>query len=453
MIWIFEHYNLATEDELRILHYLLSETELMVKVNERTGERFKTTTGVPQGDSLSPVLFIVYLEHLMRRHKERVLIRDRSEDYVILFADDIKLMHHGRLEHGEKHTRPRIRCQCTTCEVHRVQTSLIASLEEGHMEVNKDKTTKGVMRKGIYQNSKFVGGYIEPNKEIEERIAAADRAFYGMAKIFQREAGISKLTKMRLYNAMVKPVLMHNLWAVPLKQGQRERIDRTHRRHMRYLMGHYYKQDEPNVSCQQIYTETNSKPISMDLVRLRWTFLGHILRRADMYLPAYQAMKQYFKLTLPNAAKKRKTRRGRNTTSTMTMIHNDLRSVEEIWKEKLNLRGIRNKREFNRLTTFAQNDGGREWRQLNHHITARYKINWIKRDCTRKKQRVPWSATPILGIKDTQQREEQRQGQKQQQQQQQQQQPNREMTEQRPARGAEENNMPEIVPTILNYHI
>ena len=287
MIDIFERYNLATEDELRILQYLLSETELIVRINGNIGKSFKTKTGTPQGDSLSPVLFIVYLEHLMREHQTRAPSRDKAEDYTILFADDIKLLHHSRVERGERHTRPRESCQCINCEVKRTNKELVISLEAGQMEVNKKKSVKGLLNKGkVIQKAKFVGGYTDTDKEISERVAASEKAFLGMIAIFKRNSGVTKQTKIRLYNAMVKPILMYNLWAVPFRKDHRERIDRTHRRQLRYLMGYYYKEDEPMVIYQQIYINTNSRPISVDLLRLRRTLLGHILRRSVHNIPA-----------------------------------------------------------------------------------------------------------------------------------------------------------------------
>ncbi|GFS14845.1 very-long-chain enoyl-CoA reductase [Elysia marginata] len=50
------------EEELRIIQFLLSETTLYVKVNGCTQEiPFTTNMGTPQGDSLSPVLFAIYV--------------------------------------------------------------------------------------------------------------------------------------------------------------------------------------------------------------------------------------------------------------------------------------------------------------------------------------------------------------------------------------------------------
>ena len=49
-------------DNVRIIRLLLSETNITVRVDDALSAAFNTTVGTPQGDSLLPVLFIVYLE-------------------------------------------------------------------------------------------------------------------------------------------------------------------------------------------------------------------------------------------------------------------------------------------------------------------------------------------------------------------------------------------------------
>jgi hypothetical protein len=62
---VLERNGLANEDELRIIFFLLSETTLRVKVGANLGEMFKTFIGTPQGDALSPILFLIYLEDVL----------------------------------------------------------------------------------------------------------------------------------------------------------------------------------------------------------------------------------------------------------------------------------------------------------------------------------------------------------------------------------------------------
>ena len=52
------------EDEMRICQSLLANTNLKVKIQEFLSDPFETTVGTPQGDGLSPILFVVFLESM-----------------------------------------------------------------------------------------------------------------------------------------------------------------------------------------------------------------------------------------------------------------------------------------------------------------------------------------------------------------------------------------------------
>ena len=49
------------DDELHLLKLLIEDVEFVVKCGYQTGKPFKTNIGTPQGDCLSPILFIFYL--------------------------------------------------------------------------------------------------------------------------------------------------------------------------------------------------------------------------------------------------------------------------------------------------------------------------------------------------------------------------------------------------------
>ena len=60
--------TIVTEDELRIIRFLLSNTKINTSINGATETNiFISNVGTPQGDSLSPVLFVVYLEHALKK--------------------------------------------------------------------------------------------------------------------------------------------------------------------------------------------------------------------------------------------------------------------------------------------------------------------------------------------------------------------------------------------------
>ena len=49
------------EDELKLIQLLLAGTNNQIRLDGMLGDVFSTTTGVPQGDSLSPILFTIYM--------------------------------------------------------------------------------------------------------------------------------------------------------------------------------------------------------------------------------------------------------------------------------------------------------------------------------------------------------------------------------------------------------
>ena len=59
--------SIINDDELRTTRFLLSNTTIYPKIHGATIKKsFKSNVGTPQGDCLSPVFFIIYLEHPLR---------------------------------------------------------------------------------------------------------------------------------------------------------------------------------------------------------------------------------------------------------------------------------------------------------------------------------------------------------------------------------------------------
>ena len=59
-------HSFLDTDNVRIIRLLLSDTNISVSVDDALFAPFNTTVGTPQGDSLSPVIFTVYLDAALR---------------------------------------------------------------------------------------------------------------------------------------------------------------------------------------------------------------------------------------------------------------------------------------------------------------------------------------------------------------------------------------------------
>ena len=58
--------EILDQDELHILKLLTEDVKLKVEIEEELGEEITTDTGVPQGDCMSALLFILYLAHALK---------------------------------------------------------------------------------------------------------------------------------------------------------------------------------------------------------------------------------------------------------------------------------------------------------------------------------------------------------------------------------------------------
>ena len=91
------------EDEIRILRVLLAATTLEVKVENAQTSAFESSTGSPQGDSISGPLFTIYFNHALQQlreeiRKEPIGVRDINPQWTarmksnlpdeLVYADD-----------------------------------------------------------------------------------------------------------------------------------------------------------------------------------------------------------------------------------------------------------------------------------------------------------------------------------------------------------------------------
>ena len=232
---------------------------------------------------------------------------------------------------------------CVRCIAERVsREELPQCFAEGDMKLSVDKATHGTLDAvRVSGGTVLVGSYLDPSEEVQARVTAASKAYYKLKTVVRQDSGVSKRLKVRLYDGTVKPTLVLSLWTKPLKKAERDRVDRTHRRHLRDLVGRYYKEDEPMVSCQETYLEADTVPVSVELKERRWTLLGHMLR-LPAETPASRATTQYYRKTCAGG-ERRDTYAGAHVTSVMTMLRDEYREYttadeERSWSQQASTR-------------------------------------------------------------------------------------------------------------------
>jgi K+/H+ antiporter YhaU regulatory subunit KhtT len=380
LLEIIETEQIANEDGMRILTYLLSETSLTAKINGDFGSKFDTTIGTPQGDALSPVLFLVYLERIMRTYSRQDIING-TKDTIVSYADDVTfILREKDTEIPDIHDD---NCTCADCRAEILKQTLPEHFSTMEMKMNTEKTTIAEVKPKACTIGKTLGCYINGEEEIALRKSKAASAFNSLQKLWNTKDGVNVEMKMKMYNGLIRPYYTYSIAAIALKNNEKEKLDSHHRAQLRRLLGIFYPR---KISNDRLYKRTKTKPISIEITRARWSLLGHILRRATQNIPAYNTMRQYFQRKESQIEQARvKTRRGRLLTTIPRLIQLDILRIKKP-KERRELLGTDNFNSGTNLSLLKKKAENRnKWKEI-VDIMARYEeLTWINRNKERKR--------------------------------------------------------------------
>jgi hypothetical protein len=388
LLRIFEVEVGATKDQMRILRVLLANTSLSVRIGKEAGVRFTTTIGTPQGDALSPLLFLVYLEFIMREFDRRHPAANPAPgDLRIQYADDIHAGFHDRtapeaLPQIGPCNRP-CASNCYRCRADYVTDHLPTVMAEKNMKMNAGKTERHLLDRAgrDKQNFKQLGTNINQDIEVETRIKKAQGAMRAYHKIWLRKNPIGIKTKTRLFNATVLPHIVQNLHAVPIRRTQADALDVLHRQLYRRVAGVFWPKHLGNTEVYKMMGK--SLPVSVVIIIRRWRFLGHLLR-LDARVPARRAMELFYR------KRGRNKHRGHPFISIPGLIAEEFallkgRRFELTGGEFGGIWEVTELKHLKRLAEIAEDRDA--WRKLVDAVKEAALSRWRRRERTRQKTR------------------------------------------------------------------
>ena len=287
--------QIVNTDEVRMVEMLLHNTRLRVKIKNALSAEFPTSIGIPQGDSLSPVLFTCYLEATMRCLRPRISPRpailniggtayttvDMSIPCETAYMDDVNLY---------STDRQHLACALTEAEV---------VFKEWNLNINPTKTEwthlyqeEDVARRGEerWRSTRLLGSLYGVTEDLKRRRQQAAAAFNTLVNLWMRRQVISEATRLRLFDAFVLSILTYNCGVWVLSSRDATAMDAFHRKQLRRLLGISYPEI---ISNTDLYARCNAEPISVLSRRARWKLFGHILRLPEA-TPAQVSMTAYF---------------------------------------------------------------------------------------------------------------------------------------------------------------
>lgn len=337
-------FNILEEQGLdnkttNLIKQTLTGTTSKVKFMGEVSEPFEIRTGVRQGDGLSPLLFNLVLDKVIREWEielkrtgnwrpVRLGTQKKGIEVACLaFADDLAIL----TEEEEKAIR-----QIETLAECARKVGLQISYEKTEfmctkMSIKNLNTKYGKIHR--VQQFKYLGEIIEPTGKEKMaqkvRLQKMKRAL-GKTKDIYNKKCMSIHTKIRHYNTVIKPETLYASETLTLHlKGDLEDILKEERKIMRKILGP--RLTEEGYRLQSRKTTERYSNIAEDMRKRRLQFYGHISR-----LPEHRLTKRILEYM-----KSKKT-----GAPWLTQVKNDLKSANiqekditdrDIYRKKINM--------------------------------------------------------------------------------------------------------------------
>lgn len=245
----------------------LNHTDIQVKIGNVTSQPTRVTTGLRQGDALSPVLFNLVLERVIREMNiSEGVILGQIRIGMLAYADDIALL-------GEDLDM-----------IKKLGSNLINTAKKVGLTVNEEKTEYLVASRknrngGLEQyikieelkfkrvsQFKYLGSMITEDNdiktEVSTRIQLANRGYYGLEKVLKSKA-LFKALKIKMYMTLLRPIVLYGSETWALRKTEESRLMIFERKVLRKIFGPIYDRQTSewrklhNVELQGLFQRPN----------------------------------------------------------------------------------------------------------------------------------------------------------------------------------------------------
>ena len=274
---IMRHYGIP-EEFVRVILNMHDGTSCKVMVDGCLTDPFEVKSGVLQGGILSPLLFVLVIDYVMKKIKAEtdagILWGEHGKLLDLDYADDIVFV----CSSPEEVQRV---LNCLVLEGQKVGLIINSGKTEiinMNMENPQDCVVGGTVIKQV-EKFKYLGTYLSKDGslklEFEERLKRANQAM-GMLKNVWCNGNFSVHTKIRIYKVMVRSILIygHESWYSTVTTDKK--FVAFENKVLRRILRIKWWQRVSNSRIREI---TGVQPVDEFVRFSRWKWIGHVYRR------------------------------------------------------------------------------------------------------------------------------------------------------------------------------
>ena len=276
-LWkIMAHYGIPTKI-INLIKKMYQDSGGQVLYKGRLSSFFQILTGVRQGCLLSPFLFLLIIDWIMRQSdNQRTGIQwtltKKLED--LDFADDLALLSHTQAQMQDKTSKIAENSSKVGLHINVAKTKLMKLNAKSTNAIKIGDSTIEEVDKFTY-----LGSVVTPTGGTEEdvnaRINKARTAFSQLNKLWNSST-IRLKTKLKIFNSNVKAVLLYGSETWFLNKNLEDKIQVFVNKCLRKILKIFW----PNkISNQELWKKTGQEKMSDEIKKKKFRWLGHTLRK------------------------------------------------------------------------------------------------------------------------------------------------------------------------------
>lgn len=230
-IWECLRQRNVPESLIRKVKMLYEDCQSCVQVGTTASSWFQTKRGVQQGSALSPYLFVLVMDEIMKEIKKDVA----TEVNALAFADDVVIWGYTVEELQERLNRWNDKFNEFKLTVSKEKTVVMAvNYKSGSLILKLGNNTLNNVNQFVYLGSTITQNG-KDSLEVSNRINKAATLYHQVSNLMW-DSNIPQKAKTTIYNSYFLPILTYSLETCTLNRKDNSRIQATEMKFLRTCM-------------------------------------------------------------------------------------------------------------------------------------------------------------------------------------------------------------------------